>query len=94
MAATLLLASTLASGHALAADGFSLGNGTLNGSKAGSSKADETTTANLQPDDESYKKICDAFGEGFVYAANGVCVKIGGFVKFGTSFGGGSLYRR
>lgn len=33
----------------------------------------------------SYQKICDAYGEGFVYGADGVCVKIGGYVKFGTS---------
>jgi hypothetical protein len=43
-----------------------------------------------EPSDEDphYAKICDAFGEGFVYSAStGACIKIGGSVKFGASFG-------
>ncbi len=33
-------------------------------------------------------QVCSAFGPGFVAVAGGTtCVKVGGFVKFGTSFG-------
>lgn len=39
--------------------------------------------------DPHYARICDAFGEGFTYSpGTGACIKIGGYVKFGTSFGG------
>lgn len=39
-------------------------------------------------DDPHYERICDAFGEGFSYSpGSGACIKIGGSVKFGTSFG-------
>ncbi|WP_084639948.1 porin [Kaistia adipata] len=42
-------------------------------------------------DDAVYARMCDAFGEGFTYSpATGACLKIGGYVKFGTSFGGTS----
>ncbi len=99
LAAVLLLVATLDTGGAFAAEGFDLGGGGLATPKASTAKtgdagADTTAVGNLEADDESYKRICDAFGEGFVYTAHGVCVKIGGYVKFGTSFGGGSLYRR
>ncbi|BCP55712.1 hypothetical protein K32_43290 [Kaistia sp. 32K] len=44
-----------------------------------------------EAEDSSYARICEAFGEGFTYSpATGVCIKIGGYVKFGTSFGRGS----
>ena len=39
-------------------------------------------------DDAVYARMCDAFGEGFTYSpGTGACIKIGGYVKFGTSFG-------
>lgn len=43
-----------------------------------------------EPADASgYARICEAFGEGFTYSpTTGACIKIGGYVKFGTSFGG------
>jgi hypothetical protein len=35
-----------------------------------------------------YVKVCDAFGSGFFYSpGTDTCIKIGGYVKFGTSFG-------
>lgn len=42
----------------------------------------------LKADDPAYARMCDAFGEGFTYSpGTGACIKIGGYVKFGTSFG-------
>lgn len=42
----------------------------------------------LTADDLAYARMCDAFGEGFTYSpGTGACIKIGGYVKFGTSFG-------
>lgn len=39
-------------------------------------------------DDAVYARMCDAFGEGYTYSpGTGACIKIGGYVKFGTSFG-------
>ncbi|MBN9431901.1 MAG: porin [Bosea sp.] len=35
-----------------------------------------------------YVKVCDAFGEGFFYSpGTDTCIKVGGYVKFGTAFG-------
>jgi hypothetical protein len=35
-----------------------------------------------------YVKVCDAFGTGFFYSpGTDTCIKVGGYVKFGTSFG-------
>ncbi len=35
-----------------------------------------------------YVKVCDAFGEGFYYSpGTDTCIKVGGYVKFGTDFG-------
>ena len=35
-----------------------------------------------------YVKVCDAFGAGFFYSpGTDTCIKIGGYVKFGTAFG-------
>ncbi len=35
-----------------------------------------------------YVKVCDAFGEGFFYSpGTDTCIKVGGYVKFGTDFG-------
>ena len=36
-----------------------------------------------------YVKVCDAFGAGFYYSpGTDTCIKVGGYVHFGTSFGG------
>ncbi|ODT17574.1 MAG: hypothetical protein ABS35_25535 [Kaistia sp. SCN 65-12] len=54
---------------------------------AGSAQAADLTVA--EPVD--YVKVCDAFGTGFFYSpGTDTCIKIGGYVKFGTSFGGNS----
>jgi hypothetical protein len=51
---------------------------------AGSAQAADLTVA--EPVD--YVKVCDAFGTGFFYSpGTDTCIKIGGYVKFGTSFG-------
>ncbi|HWJ76328.1 MAG TPA: porin [Kaistia sp.] len=35
-----------------------------------------------------YVKVCDAFGEGYFYSpGTDTCIKVGGYVKFGTAFG-------
>ncbi len=35
-----------------------------------------------------YVKVCDAFGAGFFYSpGTDTCIKVGGYVKFGTAFG-------
>jgi len=35
-----------------------------------------------------YVKVCDAFGAGFFYSpGTDTCIKVGGYVEFGTSFG-------
>lgn len=47
------------------------------------------TAAEPEADDTHYARICDAFGEGFTYSpGTGTCIKIAGYVKFGTAFGG------
>lgn len=47
------------------------------------------TAAEPEADDPHYARICDAFGEGFTYSpGTGTCIKIAGYVKFGTAFGG------
>jgi hypothetical protein len=39
-----------------------------------------------------YVKVCDAFGAGFFYSpGTDTCIKVGGYVEFGTSFGGGDF---
>jgi hypothetical protein len=54
---------------------------------AGSAQAADLTVA--EPVD--YVKVCDAFGSGFFYSpGTDTCIKIGGYVKFGTSFGNNS----
>ncbi|HEV7283692.1 MAG TPA: porin, partial [Kaistia sp.] len=51
---------------------------------AGGAQAADLTVA--EPVD--YVKVCDAFGAGFFYSpGTDTCIKIGGYVKFGTSFG-------
>jgi hypothetical protein len=51
---------------------------------AGSAQAADLTVA--EPVD--YVKVCDAFGKGFFYSpGTDTCIKVGGYVKFGTSFG-------
>ncbi|WP_244540324.1 porin [Kaistia soli] len=51
---------------------------------AGSAQAADLTVA--EPVD--YVKVCDAFGAGFFYSpGTDTCIKVGGYVKFGTSFG-------
>jgi hypothetical protein len=51
---------------------------------AGSAQAADLTVA--EPVD--YVKVCDAFGSGFFYSpGTDTCIKVGGYVKFGTSFG-------
>ncbi|WP_051231081.1 porin [Kaistia adipata] len=59
---------------------------------AGSAQAADLTVA--EPVD--YVKVCDAFGTGFFYSpGTDTCIKVGGYVKFGTSFGDRSdLYKR
>jgi hypothetical protein len=51
--------------------------------------ASESSQPEAEPaDDAVYARMCDAFGEGFTYSpGTGACIKIGGYVKFGTSFG-------
>jgi hypothetical protein len=42
-------------------------------------------------DNSGCARICDGFGPGFTYSpGTGACIKINGYVKFGTSFGGTS----
>jgi len=54
---------------------------------AGGAQAADLTVA--EPVD--YVKVCDAFGAGFFYSpGTDTCIKIGGYVKFGTSFGNNS----
>ncbi|MCX5571405.1 porin [Kaistia nematophila] len=51
---------------------------------AGGAQAADLTVA--EPVD--YVKVCDAFGAGFFYSpGTDTCIKIGGYVKFGTAFG-------
>ncbi|MCX5479196.1 porin [Kaistia geumhonensis] len=51
---------------------------------AGSAQAADLTVA--EPVD--YVKVCDAFGSGFFYSpGTDTCIKVGGYVKFGTAFG-------
>lgn len=46
------------------------------------------TGATPKQADSIDNQVCSAFGPGFVAVAGGTtCVKVGGFVKFGTSFG-------
>jgi len=41
-----------------------------------------------EPTTLDYNKVCEAFGEGFTNVpGTTTCVKIGGYVKTGTSFG-------
>ncbi len=50
----------------------------------GSAQAADLTVA--EPVD--YVKVCDAFGNGFFYSpGTDTCIKVGGYVKFGTDFG-------
>jgi hypothetical protein len=92
LAYSLILAATVASSGAVAAESLQLDSGALNVPKSSTSQVSDTSGANLKTEDENYQKICDAFGEGFVYSAGGVCLKIGGFVKVGTSIGHGPGY--
>ncbi len=61
----------------------------LLGSAAALVFADSAQAADLtvaEPVD--YVKVCDAFGSGFFYSpGTDTCIKIGGYVKFGTAFG-------
>ncbi|MCX5494126.1 porin [Kaistia dalseonensis] len=51
---------------------------------AGGAQAADLTIA--EPVD--YVKVCDTFGKGFFYSpGTDTCIKVGGYVKFGTSFG-------
>jgi len=51
---------------------------------AGGANAADLTVA--EPVD--YVKVCDAFGKGFYYSpGTDTCIKVGGYVKFGTSVG-------
>ncbi|MBN9024926.1 MAG: porin [Rhizobiales bacterium] len=51
---------------------------------AGGAQAADLTVA--EPVD--YVKVCDAFGAGFFYSpGTDTCIKVGGYVEFGTSFG-------
>jgi len=51
---------------------------------AGAANAADLTVA--EPVD--YVKVCDAFGKGFYYSpGTDTCIKVGGYVKFVTSFG-------
>ncbi len=51
---------------------------------AGGAQAADLTVA--EPVD--YVKVCDAFGSGFFYSpGTDTCIKVGGYVKFGTAFG-------
>jgi len=51
---------------------------------AGGAQAADLTVA--QPVD--YVKVCDAFGKGFFYSpGTDTCIKVGGYVKFITTFG-------
>jgi len=53
---------------------------------AGGAQAADLTVA--EPVD--YVKVCDAFGAGFYYSpGTDTCIKVGGYVKFGTSVGNG-----
>ncbi|MBN9058761.1 MULTISPECIES: porin [Kaistia] len=55
---------------------------------AGGAQAADLTIA--EPVD--YVKVCDAFGAGFFYSpGTDTCIKVGGYVEFGTSFGGGDF---
>ncbi|MBN9026219.1 MAG: porin, partial [Rhizobiales bacterium] len=48
---------------------------------AGAANAADLTVA--EPVD--YVKVCDAFGKGFFYSpGTDTCIKVGGYVKFGT----------
>ncbi|MET4633367.1 porin [Kaistia defluvii] len=54
---------------------------------AGAANAADLTVA--EPVD--YVKVCDAFGKGFFYSpGTDTCIKVGGYVKFITSFGDNS----
>jgi hypothetical protein len=57
--------------------------------KPAGDSADTSAQPAAEPgDDAVYARMCDAFGEGFTYSpTTGACLKIGGYVKFGTSFG-------
>jgi hypothetical protein len=64
--------------------------GTFDASGAWITKPDPgTLTGNVPTEAEPIdNKICEAFGPGFTAVAGGTtCIKIGGYVKFGTSFG-------
>jgi len=51
---------------------------------AGGAQAADLTVA--EPVD--YVKVCDAFGAGFFYSpGTDTCIKVGGYLKFGTAFG-------
>ncbi|WEK49331.1 MAG: porin [Candidatus Kaistia colombiensis] len=55
---------------------------------AGGAQAADLTVA--EPVD--YVKVCDAFGAGYFYSpGTDTCIKVGGYVEFGTSFGGGDF---
>ena len=55
---------------------------------AGGAQAADLTVA--EPVD--YVKVCDAFGAGFFYSpGTDTCIKVGGYVEFGTNFGGGDF---
>ena len=56
--------------------------------RAGGWPSPRPAPAEPSAEDARYAKLCDAFGEGFVYSpGTGVCIRIGGYVKFGTQFG-------
>lgn len=90
----LLLAAMPAT--AFAGETFRLRSDMIDGSaqQGGSAKDDSKADAmgKIAADaaaDPNYQKVCDAYGEGYVYGSDGVCVKVGGFVRFGTSGGNG-----
>lgn len=57
--------------------------------KASGAEATNAPQPEAEPtDDAVFARMCDAFGEGFTYSpGTGACIKIGGYIKFGTSFG-------
>ena len=53
---------------------------------SGAQAADAIVAA--EPEPMEYVRVCDAFGTGFFYIpGTETCLKIGGFVRFQTSFG-------
>lgn len=93
LAMMFFLAVALPSQGAFAAGTLNLDGVTVEKPRTDAPKADplaadsHATGTLLSPNgDDSYQRICDAFGEGFAFSpATNVCVKVGGYVKAGMT---------